>query len=158
MTPRPVTPISHVAHAGLVLLPSAGSARADDDGGEGGGGSSGSGGGGSGSGGSGSGGKDGNDDDGGEHDSESEDDDGDNDSEIGETGSNQAREAQKAVVEGKAKPLTDLLTFLNDNYPGQILDVDLKRSNGIFEYRLKILQDTGKVIKLRLDAMTLALR
>ena len=35
-----------------------------------------------------------------------------------------------------------------------MLDVDLKRSSGNYEYRLKILQESGKVIKLRLDAMT----
>ena len=138
---------------GLAIALPAADAHADDDGSEGGGGS-GSGSGGSGSG-SGSGGKS---DDGDDDSGKDQDEDGDNDSEIGETGSQEAAEARNAVVEGQAKPLNDLISFLQENYPGQILDVDLKQESGKFEYRLKILQDTGKVIKLRLDAMTLALR
>ena len=152
---------------GLAIALPAADAHADDDGGEGGGGS----GGGSGSSGgsSGSGSRDPHketegaesEDKGESEDSdgnESEDRDEDNGNEIGETGSQEAAEAQNAVVEGQAKPLNDLISFLQENYPGQILDVDLKQESGKFEYRLKILQDTGKVIKLRLDAMTLALR
>lgn len=142
---------------GLAIALPAADAHADDDDGGGSGGGSGSGSGNSGSGG-GSDDHDGGDsgDDDGKDDDKSED--GDNDSEIGESGSQEAAEAKNAVLEGQARPLSDLLSYLKQNYPGQILDVDLKQRSGKFEYRLKILQDTGKVIKLRLDAMTLALR
>jgi len=149
-----------------IALPTA-DAHADDDNGGGTGGGSGSGSGSSGSGGGsddhdgGDDGKNDGGDDSGKDDGDGDsgkDEDGDNDSEIGETGSQEAAAAKNAVLEGQAKPLTDLFSFLQQNYPGQILDVDLKQHSGKFEYRLKILQDTGKVIKLRLDAMTLALR
>jgi uncharacterized membrane protein YkoI len=134
---------------------SAGEARASDDdsGGNSGSGSSGSGS--SGSGGSGENQRGKGKGKGGHDSPEREDDDDDNDDEVGEGGSSEALEAQNAVVQGKAKPLRDLLTYLDQNYPGQILDVDLKRSSGNLEYRLKILQESGKVIKLRLDAMSL---
>lgn len=72
-------------------------------------------------------------------------------------GSLEASAAKAAVSEGKAVSLTKLIAFIKLNYPGKVLDVDLKKSSGRYQYRIKILKDTGEVVKLRLDAMTLQL-
>jgi uncharacterized membrane protein YkoI len=89
-----------------------------------------------------------------EEDSDDSDDDSDED-EDARIGSLEASAAKAAVSAGKAVSLTKLIEFIKRNYPGKILDVDLKRSSGRYQYRIKILQVTGKVVKLRLDAMTL---
>ncbi|MBL8791861.1 MAG: hypothetical protein JNM45_15325 [Rhizobiales bacterium] len=149
---------------GLGLSLPVGNAYASDDGGNSGSGSSGSGSSGSGSSGSGGNSGSGGGDDSDDHDDRdssgrgSDDDDDDNDNELGENGTREAQEAQRAVRLGKARPLRELVSHLDKHYPGKILDVDLKRAGARFEYRLKILQRTGKVIRLRLDAKTLALR
>jgi hypothetical protein len=86
-------------------------------------------------------------------DNEEDDEGGDGDSDA--SGSVEANEAKNAVASGKAVPLKKLITFLNSNYPGKVLDVDLKQSAGRYQFRIKILQASGKVVRLRLDALTL---
>ena len=107
--------------------------------------------GGGGSGGSGSGSGSGN----GSSNSQGEDDDDDKDE---DNGSSEANKARDAVAQGKAVTLSALVAFLKKTYPGKVLDVDLKRSSGRYEYRVKILQASGKVVRLRLDALTLQTR
>ncbi len=83
------------------------------------------------------------------------DDDDDKDE---DNGSSEANKAKDAVSQGKAVPLSALMAFLKKSYPGKVLDVDLKRSSGSYQYRVKILQSSGKVVHLRLDALTLQTR
>jgi hypothetical protein len=134
---------------GASLLAVSDGAKADDGEDDGGSSNSGSGSSGSGSSGSGS-----SNDDGGEDDDSGDD---GNDDEDGDDGK-EAQKAREAVADGKAVPMRLLLRHLRTNYPGKLLDVDLKRSWGHFEYRVKILQASGKVIHLRLDAITLQRR
>jgi hypothetical protein len=140
---------------GASLLAVSDGAKADDGEDDGGSSNSGSGSSGSGSSGSGSSNDDGDeDDDSGDDDNRTDD---GNDDEDGDDGK-EAQKAREAVADGKAVPMRLLLRHLRTNYPGKLLDVDLKRSWGHFEYRVKILQASGKVIHLRLDAITLQRR
>ncbi len=83
-----------------------------------------------------------------DHDDDDDDDDGDDDD-------SEADEAKSAVGEGRAVSMRRLLQHLKQNYPGRVLDVDLKRSSGRYHYRVKVLQPSGRVLRLRLDAVTL---
>lgn len=123
----------------LALVPAASAKDGADDGG--GGSSSGS----SGSSGSGS------------DDSDDDDDDDDNSDDDHDVGS-EARLAREAVSHGDAVSLRRLMKHLKTNYPGRVLDVDLKRIGSAFQYRVKILQTNGKVTRLHLDAVTLRRR
>ncbi len=71
-------------------------------------------------------------------------------------GSEESDRAREAVRHHKAVPIRVLLSHLNKNYPGRILDVDLKRSSNRLSYRVKILSTSGKVQRVRLDALTLS--
>lgn len=92
----------------------------------------------------------GNDDD--QDDSGDDSDDDDDDTGSGRSG---ARGAQDAVKSHKAVPLRTLIAHLKKHYPGKILDIDLKRSQPRYTYNVKILSASGKVQRLRLDALTL---
>ena len=91
----------------------------------------------------------GNDDD---QDDSGDDSDDDDDTGSGRSG---ARGAQDAVKSHKAVPLRTLIAHLKKHYPGKILDIDLKRSQPRYTYNVKILSASGKVQRLRLDALTL---
>ncbi len=132
---------------GTGLIANPGSAFAKD-GSDDGGGSSGSGSSGS-DGGDDGGGDDGGGDDGGD---DSEDDDKDEDSD------SEADEAKSAVNAGHAVSMRVLKRHLRQNFPGKILDIDLKHSSGRYQYRVKVLEAGGKVLRLRLDAQTLQRR
>lgn len=84
-----------------------------------------------------------------------DDDHDDDDDDDGDDDDSEADEAKSAVGEGRAVSMRRLLQHLKQNYPGRVLDVDLKRSSGRYHYRVKVLQPSGRVLRLRLDAVTL---
>lgn len=100
------------------------------------------------------GGEDSGSDDSGDDDSsgKAETEDGDND---GDDSGIKAQEALEAVAEGRAVSLTLLIRHLNENFPGKLIDVDFKQRSGRVFYLVKILQEDGKILRLRLDALTL---
>ena len=126
----------------VTLAPAAHADGGDDGGGDDGGGNSGHGGGGN----SGHGGGDDDDDD---------DDNDENSSGSGNEHQSESQRARDAVKDKKAVPLRVLMTHLNRNYPGKVLDVDLKRSRLNYNYHVKILSKSGKVQRIRLNALTL---
>jgi hypothetical protein len=129
--------------AALFLLQHTALAVAEDggrDGGDGGGGRGGGDGGGRDGGGGGEdGGRDGDDDD----------------SSSGRGSSRDQDRARTAVQNGSAVPLQKLKTFLNSNYPGKIIGLDLQKRVGSYVYLVRILQDGNRVRNLTIDARTL---
>lgn len=63
-------------------------------------------------------------------------------------------------MEGVA-PLRSLLAQVHGSYPGQVLEVELEREEhgkgGIWVYEIKLLTETGRVVKLEYDAVNLEL-
>ena len=59
-------------------------------------------------------------------------------------------------VEGLV-PLRNLLARVNDAYPGQVLEVELEREDDVWVYEVKLLTETGSVLKLEYDAVNLDL-
>lgn len=121
-----------------------GSGGGDDDGssGSGGGddGNSGPGGGGGDDGNSGPGGGGGDDDNSGPGGGDAEDDEKDR------------QAASKAVREGKAAPLRELLRIVKEKYPGDVVDVKLKRAGRNMTYRVRVLDRHGRILTLSVDA------
>jgi hypothetical protein len=131
---------------GAVLVPAfARPSFADNDGGSGG--NSGSSNSGSGSDNSGSG-NGGDDNEKNENESEAED--------SNESISNEQKTIQNASKDGFTAPLGKLIKHLNKNYPGEILNVGLKQKSGVYFYTIKILTAEGQIVKLKLNAKTLA--
>jgi hypothetical protein len=83
-----------------------------------------------------------------------DDDDDDDDDDYDDYGGGQYR-ARHEVSAGRAVPLRKLIAFLKKNYPGRVLDVDLKKFKGRLAYRVKLLENNRKVRRLWFDALTL---
>jgi len=67
----------------------------------------------------------------------------------GDRDHDRAREAMEA---GKILPLRTIIGKLDRDYPGQILEVELEHEDGQWVYEIKLLRDSGALIKLELDA------
>jgi uncharacterized membrane protein YkoI len=65
----------------------------------------------------------------------------------------QPADPRNAVQQGQALPLRSILQQVLPRFPGQLLKADLTReSNGQMIYRLRILDESGKVILVTTDA------
>lgn len=62
--------------------------------------------------------------------------------------------ARNAVARGELLPLSKILQIAQRAYPGKLLEVELDRDDGRFEYELEILLADGRVIELTYDGAT----
>lgn len=60
--------------------------------------------------------------------------------------------ARAALVAGEIQPLPKILQQVAQQYPGDVLEVELEREHGRWVYEFKILQSDGKLLKLDVDA------
>jgi hypothetical protein len=60
--------------------------------------------------------------------------------------------ATAAVRDGQATPLRILLKTVAHSYPGDVVDVKLRRTGQRFTYRIKILDRKGHLITVDIDA------
>lgn len=60
--------------------------------------------------------------------------------------------ARAALASGEILPLSAILTRLEKDYPGQIVEVELEREKGRWMYEIKLLQKDGLRQKLKVDA------
>jgi uncharacterized membrane protein YkoI len=60
--------------------------------------------------------------------------------------------ARRAVQAGQVMSLREVLTRLERSHPGKVLEVELEGEEGRWVYELKVLQDDGRLIKLKVDA------
>lgn len=62
--------------------------------------------------------------------------------------------ARRALQEGRARPLADILTLAKDNLGGDVIGVELEEQAGAMVYELKVLRPSGELVELRVDALT----
>lgn len=60
--------------------------------------------------------------------------------------------ARAALEAGEVMSLPRILDRVEQDYPGQVLEVELERDDGRWLYELKLLQTDGRVLKLEVDA------
>ena len=60
--------------------------------------------------------------------------------------------ARAALRAGEVLPLAAILERVAKEQPGQVLEVELERDNGMWMYELKLLQSDGLLVKLKVDA------
>ncbi len=61
--------------------------------------------------------------------------------------------ARAALRAGEVLPLGVILERVAQQQPGQVLDVELERDHGRWVYELKLLQPSGALVKLEVDAL-----
>ena len=64
--------------------------------------------------------------------------------------------ARRALQEGRARPLADILAIAKDNIRGEVIGVELEERAGAMVYELKVLRPNGELVELYLDARTAA--
>ena len=60
--------------------------------------------------------------------------------------------ARQALEAGEVLPLRTIIERVERDYPGQIVEVELDREHGRWEYEIKLLQRGGSLLKLKVDA------
>ena len=60
--------------------------------------------------------------------------------------------ARRALEAGEIMPLSRILDRVERDYPGRVLEVELDRDDERWLYEIKLLQDGGRVLKLKIDA------
>lgn len=88
-------------------------------------------------------------------DGQDDDDDGDDNSGKGNRHHREQDDVRQAVLDGKAVSLKRLLSHIADNYPGRVLDINLRRSSDHFVYRVKMLTPRKKLTTIELNAVSL---
>lgn len=64
--------------------------------------------------------------------------------------------ARQAVTSGQVLPLRTVLERLEREHPGQVLEVELEQDDDQWVYEVKLLQNDGQLVKIKLDARTAA--
>ena len=60
--------------------------------------------------------------------------------------------ARQAVEAGDVLPLRTILERVEREYPGQVMEVELDREQGVWLYEVKVLREGGALVKLKIDA------
>jgi uncharacterized membrane protein YkoI len=68
------------------------------------------------------------------------------------------RAAERALEEGEARPIEEVLARVGATFPGRVLKVELeRRRDRAWAYEVKLLTPEGDVLELEYDAATLEL-
>lgn len=62
--------------------------------------------------------------------------------------------ARRALQDGRARPLADILAAAKDAIGGDVIGVELEERRGAMAYELKVLRPNGALVELHLDALT----
>ncbi|MDC7789081.1 hypothetical protein PQJ75_23310 [Rhodoplanes sp. TEM] len=62
--------------------------------------------------------------------------------------------ALRALAEGRAKPLSEILPVIEKELGGQVIDVELEHCQGRIVYEVKVLRPDGRLIEGEMDALT----
>jgi len=65
--------------------------------------------------------------------------------------------ARRAVQSGAILPLPVVLERLAHEQPGQVMEVELEEDGGQWIYEIKLLNTSGQLLKLKLDARSAAI-
>jgi uncharacterized membrane protein YkoI len=63
-------------------------------------------------------------------------------------------EAREALRRGKVMPLTAILAIAGRREHGQVIAVELETERGRLNYKIDVLNDAGRMARLRIDART----
>lgn len=63
-------------------------------------------------------------------------------------------EARALLERGEILPLARILDIVKNHTPGDVVEVELDRDDGVWEYEVKVLTADGIVRKIELDART----
>lgn len=62
--------------------------------------------------------------------------------------------ARRALIEGKARPLSEIMAKVEGNLGGHIIEVEFDREGDRFMYDFTVLQSSGRILEFEVDALT----
>lgn len=62
--------------------------------------------------------------------------------------------ARRALLSGEVLSLRQVLDIVAREYPGEPVEIEFEHEDGMYLYELKLLQATGRIIKMKVDAST----
>ncbi|MBS7348830.1 MAG: PepSY domain-containing protein [Comamonas sp.] len=62
-------------------------------------------------------------------------------------------QARQALQEGKVLSLRSILDKVEQQYPGQVVEVEFESKHGQYVYDVRLLQTDGAILKITLDAV-----
>ena len=63
-------------------------------------------------------------------------------------------EARHALLAGEVRPLRQVLDDVARDFPGEPVKIEFERDDGVYVYEIKLLQPSGAIVKLKIDART----
>jgi len=60
--------------------------------------------------------------------------------------------ARQALLDGKVLSLRDVLEKVTQEFPGEPIEIEFDEDDGVYVYEIKLLQQSGSVLKLEVDA------
>lgn len=60
--------------------------------------------------------------------------------------------ARRALEAGEVLPLGAVLERIERDFPGQVIEVELERDDGMWLYEVKLIRSGGAVVELEVDA------
>lgn len=70
----------------------------------------------------------------------------------GRAGGDDHERARRALEAGEVLPLRTVLDRIESDHPGQVMEVELEREDGVWVYEIKLLRAGGALVKLEVDA------
>lgn len=61
-------------------------------------------------------------------------------------------DVRRAVEAGEIKSLTDILTLVRGQLPGEVAGVEIERKNGIWLYEFRVVDGNGRLFEVYVDA------
>ncbi|HEX7072693.1 MAG TPA: PepSY domain-containing protein [Hyphomicrobiaceae bacterium] len=63
-------------------------------------------------------------------------------------------QARRALEEGRARPLADILAEVRPRLGGEVIDVEFEREDGRYVYEFKVITPAGQLREIEVDALT----
>lgn len=63
-------------------------------------------------------------------------------------------EARRAVEAGEIRPLAQILDLVRGKLPGEIVEVEIERENGLWVYEFKVVNGKGRLSEVEVDGHT----
>lgn len=63
-------------------------------------------------------------------------------------------QARRALEEGRARPLVEILERVRDRLGGEIVGVEFEREDGQYVYEFKVITPAGKLREVHVDALS----
>ena len=61
-------------------------------------------------------------------------------------------DARRALLSGEVLSLRQVLDIVATKYPGEPIEIEFEHDDGMYLYEIKLLQASGRIIKMKVDA------